>query len=154
MSVEVKRKASPFAKGASPQTNKAQPAPSGAKPLADGAEPKAIIPASAKSAEPKASRPRKSAKERATQSGANEQSSPPVRETANLAVVRSPSSTGAELIGEMIKEPSLDVFYDRHPDTLTAQDYKLLIDRLRADRARFTDKAAAKKEKKEEAEAT
>lgn len=57
---------------------------------------------------------------------------------------------GAEILAEAIKEPSIDVFLDRHPKTITDADYEALIGVLRKERAIFITKDADKGRKKEE----
>lgn len=53
-----------------------------------------------------------------------------------------------EIVDEIAKRPTLDEFLDRHPRTLTDDDFRKLISNLRADRAMFIKGEIEKKDKK------
>lgn len=48
--------------------------------------------------------------------------------------------TGQEAIDEISKAPTLDVFFDRNPKTLSDDDLRQLIEVERKDRALFIEK--------------
>lgn len=53
------------------------------------------------------------------------------------------------IMDNVIKYPTLDKYLDRHPRTLTEDDYRNLIRGLRAERAQFIKADSEKKSKKE-----
>ena len=50
------------------------------------------------------------------------------------------SKTADDFVDEMIKEPSLDRFFDIHPERLTDDDFRQFIAQQRRERARFIEK--------------
>lgn len=52
--------------------------------------------------------------------------------------------TGNEAVDEMAKEPSVDMFFDRNPRTLTDDELRQLIAVERVKRATFIEKKASK----------
>ena len=60
--------------------------------------------------------------------------------------------TANELMDEVVKHPTLDRFLDRHPPTLSMQDFYELVVNLRRERAQFIQNDAEKKEKKHAAD--
>lgn len=56
-----------------------------------------------------------------------------------------------EIMSEVVKEPTLDRFLDRHPSTLIwPDDYLEMLKQQRADRAQFIAGDIEKREKKRE----
>ena len=53
------------------------------------------------------------------------------------------------IIDQVIEEPTLDKFLDRHPRTLSEEDFINMCRRLRAERAQFIKADSEKKSKKE-----
>ena len=55
-------------------------------------------------------------------------------------MTKSPFKTGNELIDEMVEDPTMDQFYDRHPNTLTEDDLKKIVLIERKNRALYITK--------------
>lgn len=51
---------------------------------------------------------------------------------------------GIELVDEIAKEPTLDIFFDRNPRTLSDDDLRELIEIERRKRALFIEKKQSK----------
>lgn len=56
--------------------------------------------------------------------------------------------TGPELMDEVVQHPTIDLYLDRHPKSLTVEDKKRLISMLREERALFIKADMEKRNKK------